>query len=219
MNISYISKYFLIPYFLFLIPYFHSMYSQWQLAAKFLKHYLTSTSGKGHGMHSPFVFDFITKVLNDKKHYPAYDKVEGLRQQLLTDKTVLNIEDFGAGSSLTKTGQRTIASIAANSAKPKKYGQLLYRMVKEYQPGAILELGTSLGIGTSYLSLANPGSKVITMEGAKEVADKAGKNFKSLGLENISIVEGDFDQTLSSVISSAIICLFIVPFEFLYSDQ
>ena len=178
------------------------MYSKWQVAAKYFKYYLTSSSGRGHGIHSPFVFDLIIKVLNDKKHYPAYDEVEGLRQQLLTDKTVLNIEDYGAGSSAAKTNRRTVASIAQSAAKTKKFAQLFFRMVKMYQPKTILELGTSLGITTYYLSLAKPDSNIITMEGAKEVANIAGINFKSLGLQNISIIEGNFDNTLSSVIEA-----------------
>ena len=74
------------------------MYSKWQLATKYLKYILTASNGKGHGMHSPFLFHFITKVLNDKKEYPAYKNVENLRKKLLTDQTELTIEDFGAGS-------------------------------------------------------------------------------------------------------------------------
>jgi len=202
LNNSEIRKHFLIPYLLFLISYFQCMYSKWQLAVKYFNYYLKASSSRGHGIHSPFVFDLITKVLNDKRHYPEYDQVEGLRQQLLTDKTVLNIQDFGAGSSVTRTDQRTIASIARSAAKPKKFGQLLFRMVKMYQPKTILEIGTSLGISTSYLSLANPGSNIITLEGAKEVAAIAKNNFTTLGLQNISIIEGNFDHVLSSVISS-----------------
>ena len=137
-------------------------------------------------MHSPFVFEFITKVLNDKTEYPAYNQVENLRQQLLKDQSMLTVEDFGAGSTIDKTNQRTIASIAKNAAKPAKYGQLLYRMVKYYQPQTILELGTSLGITTSYLSLAKPDAKLITMEGAAAIAETAGQNFKALKLQNIS---------------------------------
>ena len=181
--------------------YFQLMYSRWQLAVKYLNYYLKASHSRGHGIHSPFVFDLITKVLNDKSHYPEYDKVEALRQQLLKDKTVLNIEDFGAGSSVTKTNQRTISSIAQLSSKSKRFGQLLFRMVKMYQPKTILEIGTSLGITTSYLSQANPVSNIITLEGAKEVANRAAVNFRSLGLQNISIIKGNFDDTLSSCIS------------------
>ena len=176
------------------------MYSRFQLGLKFLKYYLAASNGKGHGMHSPFVFDFIIKVLNDQTVYPEYEKIESLRNQLLNDKTILEVEDFGAGSSIGKTNKRTISSIAKNTAKSKKFGQLLFRMVKYYRPSTSLELGTSLGITTSYLSLARPGARLITMEGSKEIAEVARRNFRDLEIRNIEIIEGNFDNTLSSVL-------------------
>jgi len=178
------------------------MYSKFQLGLKYLRYYLSASNGKGHGMHSPFVFEFIGKVLNDKTNYPAYSLVENLRQKLLNDQTMLTVQDFGAGSIVDKTNQRSIASIAKNAAKPAKFGQLLYRIVRHYQPKSILELGTSLGITTSYLSLARPDATIVTMEGAKSVAETARKNFKTLKLQNIAIQEGNFDQTLSTVIET-----------------
>lgn len=176
------------------------MYSKLQLTKKYLRYYFTASNGKGHGTHSPFVFHFITKVLNDKNNFSEYDIVENLRSDLLNDKTMVTIEDFGAGSSINKTNTRTVAAIAKNSAKPKKFGQLLFRMVKAYQPETILELGTSLGITTSYLSLAKPTAKLITMEGATKVAIIANKNFERVGAKNIEIIKGNFDHTLSSTI-------------------
>src|SRR5688572_30145223 len=176
------------------------MYSAPRLALKYLTYYLTASNGKGHGIHSPFIFHFITKLLNDKKHYPEYEKVEALRDAMRKDQTLLNIEDFGAGSGINKKDQRTVASIAGHAAKPKKYGQLLFRMVKEYQPRTIIELGTSLGITTSYLALANPGARVISLEGAEEVADIADQNFKTLGLSNVRLIKGNFDQGLPGIL-------------------
>ena len=176
------------------------MYSKPQLLLKYLQYYFTASNGKGHGMHSPFVFEFITKILNDKTIYPEYEKVEALRNQLLNDNTVLEVEDFGAGSVIDKKNKRSISSIAKNAAKPKKFGQLLFRMVKHYQPATILELGTSLGITTSYLSLAKPDARLITMEGSKEIADVAKRNFRNLEIRNVEIIEGNFDNTLSSVV-------------------
>ena len=176
------------------------MYSNWQLATKFIRHNLTASNGKGHGMHSPFIFHFITNVLNDKQHYDEYNKVEELRKQFLKDETVLLIEDFGAGSSVNKANQRTVATIAKNSSKPQKFGQLLFRMVKEYQPKIIIELGTSLGITTSYLSLAKRDAIIITMEGASEVAEVASKSFEKSGAGNIRIEQGNFDNTLPIIV-------------------
>src|SRR6186713_2428216 len=161
------------------------MYSKGQLLLKYLQYYFTASNGKGHGMHSPFVFEFIAKILNDKTVYPEYEKVEALRNQLLNDNTVLEVEDFGAGSVIDKKSKRSISSIAKNAAKPKKFGQLLFRMIKHYQPANILELGTSLGITSSYLSLAKPRGRLMTMEGSKEIAEVAKKNFANLEIRNI----------------------------------
>jgi predicted O-methyltransferase YrrM len=177
------------------------VYSPLTIAFKYLNYYLTASNGKGHGIHSPFVFEFITKVLNDKTVYPAYGEVEELRRQLLNNRTILNVEDFGAGSSVSKTNQRTIASIAKNAAKSAKFGQLLYRMVKFYQPETIIELGTSLGITTSYLAIANSAAKVITMEGSNEILSVAKENTRTLRLKNIETIEGNFDHTLPAVLS------------------
>src|SRR6187402_661443 len=176
------------------------MYSKGQLLLKYLQYYFTASNGKGHGMHSPFVFEFITKILNYKTVYPAYEKVEALRNQLLNDNRILEIEDFGAGSVIDKKNKRSVSSIAKNAAKPKKFGQLLFRMVKHYQPATILELGTSLGITTSYLSLAKPDGRLITMEGSREIANAAKQNFKTIGLKNVELIEGNFDHTLASVV-------------------
>jgi predicted O-methyltransferase YrrM len=178
------------------------VYSAFTIARKFLHYYLTASNGKGHGVHSPFVFDFITQVLNNKNHYYAYDTVEALRGRLKLNKTKINVEDLGAGSVTNANNLRSIASIAANAAKPPKYGRLLFRMVNYYRPTTVLELGTSLGITTSYLSLANPQAGIITLEGSKEIGEKAMENFRLIKLANIKLVHGNFDKTLGKVIAA-----------------
>lgn len=176
------------------------MYSAPVLLFKYLQYFITASNGKGHGVHSPFVFDFIQRILNDDRSFYAFEWIENVRNNLKTDKRVITIEDFGAGSRVAKTKQRTIQQIAASSLKPKKYSQLLFRIVDYYQPKYILELGTSLGITTAYLANANKNAQVITLEGAKEVAAIAKQNFESLHLTNVSLVEGNFDETLQEVI-------------------
>lgn len=178
------------------------MYSPFRLALKYLRYWITAKNGKGHGMHSPFVFEFITKVMNDNRKYPAYAAVEKLRQSLLQDNHILEVEDFGAGSGKARTNQRTVQSIARHAAKPRKFGQLLFRMAQYYKPATIVELGTSLGITTGYLASGHRTAKVITLEGAKAILAKAGENFRQLGLTPIETVAGNFDETLSSVVSS-----------------
>src|SRR6185437_1790478 len=174
------------------------MYSAFQLAKKYFNYYLSAHNGKGHGVHSPFVFDFIIHVLNDKKKYDCYPKVELLRKNLLNNNTIIEVEDFGAGSAVIPFKNRIVKDIAASSLKKKKYAQLLFRIAKYYEAKTIVELGTSFGITTCYLASANPASKVLTFEGAKNIAKIASDNFKKCGLKNIKLIEGDFNKTLST---------------------
>ena len=179
------------------------MYNNFQLLFKYFKYYLRASNSKGHGMHSPFVFDFILNVLNNKTGYHSSGAVENLRVQLLKNKSVLEFKDLGAGSRVNKQKQKTVAQLATSSIKPKKYSQLLFRLVKHYQPSTIIELGTSLGVTTSYLAEANPSATIITIEGSQAIHEIAKSNFKQLKLNNITALTGNFDAMLPSVINQS----------------
>ena len=150
-------------------------------------------------MHSPFVFQFILHALNNQSRYEPLPEIEALRKQLLCDSRQLLIEDMGAGSRVASTKKRTVRQLAKSALKPKKYSQLLFRLVKHYQPVTIVELGTSLGITTSYLSIANPNARITTIEGSNAVAAIAEENFEKLGLKNIQLVVGNFDNVLKNI--------------------
>jgi len=134
--------------------------------------------------------------MNDKRRFYAYKNIESMRGDLLLDRRLLSIDDFGAGSTVTKSKERTVKDIAKTSLKPKKYAQLLFRMVDYYHLNTIVELGTSLGITTSYLASANGNGNVYTFEGAGQVAKVARENFRELELKNVKLIEGNFDETL-----------------------
>ena len=151
-------------------------------------------------MHSPFVFDFILNVLTNKKGYQPPPEIENLRKELLRNDAVINIDDLGAGSRKKSSEQRAIKSLAKNAVKPKRYGQLLFRLAKHYQPKNIVELGTSLGITTAYLSKASSSAEIITLEGSSAIAVVAEQNFKKLKCFNIQLLNGNFDEVLPTVI-------------------
>ena len=99
---------------------------------------------------------------------------------------------------------RKIKDVAKNSAKNAKFGKLLYRIIKHYNPKNILELGTSLGISTLYLAKADTNSRVFTFEGCPETAKIAQQNFNNLSTENINITLGDFQNTLQNKLEEII---------------
>ena len=177
------------------------MYSSFQLAKKYFHYFLHSKNGKGHGVHSPFVFDFIIHVLNDGKDYSCYDKIEFLRKELLKNEREIEVEDFGAGSAVIPFKKRRIKDIARSSLKKKKFAQLIFRIAKYYQAKNIVELGTSFGITTSYLASSNEEVKVITMEGSKSIATIASENFKKAQLKNVELLQGPFEKTIPLVLN------------------
>lgn len=176
------------------------MYPALTLIKKYVQYYINASNGKGHGVHSPFVYQFIQEVLLDKKNPASSDLIEAKRAALLANKSVIDVWDRGAGSRQSKQNQRKIQDIAAAALKPKKYAHLLARIVAYFKPANVIEMGTSLGITTCYLANSADDKPVYTLEGAPAVADWATKTIKDLQIDNIQIVEGDFNQTLPTVL-------------------
>lgn len=90
---------------------------------------------KGHGIHSPFVFNFITKVIEEKTPYHAYDDVRTY------------IEHF--------------PEIAFRENKTHR---LLFKIVNYFNLKTILELGAGNGICTLYLTVAASDTRCVSIE-------------------------------------------------------
>ncbi len=166
-----------------------------QFIIRYIRYFFTAKSK--HAAHAPFLYHFITEVINPKNKDEHCKKIEQLRKELCSSEQQIQITDFGAGSSINNSKTRTVKDIAKNSAKNSKFGKLLYRIVKQYKPKNSIELGTSLGISTAYIASGNPKGTVYTFEGCPETAKIAQKNFDKLNINNTAIALGDFNLTLA----------------------
>ncbi len=167
---------------------------------KYIQFYLHASTR--HDIHSPFVFDLLTLVINDKKNHPAFSEIEQLRKKLLNDPEEIDIEDLGAGADKTGKTSKSIREIIRHSAKPPRYAKLLYRLCNRFEPEEILELGTSLGISTCYLSAGNPAAKLTSMEGCPEIANRARHNIHLLNKKQIRVLQGNFADLLPPYLAS-----------------
>lgn len=163
--------------------------------------YLSQSVTK-YDIHSPFLYNLITKVFENKSANNNYRLVEDLKAELIKNKQEIEITDLGAGSKKGNEKIKTISQIAKNSSKPKKLGRLLSRISSELNPANILELGTSFGLSTAYIALANPSSNIITIEGCPNISSIANNNFAKLNISNIKLYTGDFDDVLPGVLKS-----------------
>jgi predicted O-methyltransferase YrrM len=153
-----------------------------------------------HGVHSPFVYRLVDKVIYDLQDKEVYSGPEGLRKQLFNDQRTITVTDLGAGSHLNNNRQKKVGDIARNALKPPKLAQLLHRLAADLKPRNIIELGTCLGITTIYLQKAAPGAKVYTLEGCPETSRIANETFTKAGLNDIDLITGNFNETLPAVI-------------------
>lgn len=166
---------------------------------KYLNYILLSRHKRGHGIHSPFIFDLVTRVFRNKIDPDIVFNVEQVRKKMTSDKKIILVNDLGSGSKMLKTKLRRVSDIARYSPVSRKYGMLLSRMASEFGSPMIIELGTSLGISTMYMASSNTGAQVLTVEGCPEIAELAKNNFAEAGLGNIDVIEGSFDDVLQSV--------------------
>ena len=170
------------------------------VTATLIKSYLTFLwhSKNEHGVHSPFVFNLVTKCFYDKKNYDEYTVLKNYRKSLLSNKNTIEVTDFGAGSRVFKSNTRAINQIANNAGISGKRAELLFRITHYFQPENILEIGTSLGLATSALSLGNPKAKITTLEGCPQTSSVAQKQFEEFHLTNIELVTTEFSSYLKT---------------------
>lgn len=154
-----------------------------------------------HGLHSPFVYEFYNEVV--KKIDQVDDaQIQELRKELLRSNEIIEITDFGAGSRTGSGNSRKIKEIAKNSAVDAKYGKLLSRIVSHYQLKNGLELGTSLGIGSAYITFNTGLEQLISIEGCSSIYKSASQNIERLGLTNVQLINGEFDKVLDEILSN-----------------
>lgn len=149
-----------------------------------------------HGIHSPFIYDLVDNALQLPFDERSKSILHNLFRELTNDQRNIRIEDHGAGSK-TLNMNRSVSQIFDVSASKGKYGKLLYQLARHYTPKNILELGTSLGVGSIQLQLGNPDAKIITVEACSETSTIAKQNFSKLGFSQIECVNENFDAFLN----------------------
>src|SRR5690606_38172551 len=150
-----------------------------------------------HGVHSPFVYDLVTKCFNDKRKYPEYEILKSHRKALRSDTSTFEMKDFGQGSRVFKGNARKVSAVLKNAGMRNKRQKLLFRLAKYFKSENIMEFGTSLGLGTVALSVSNEFAAINTVEGCPNTLKKAQEYFEKFNLHNIEIHQKLFSEFLS----------------------
>lgn len=155
--------------------------------------FLTKATNQ-HGVHSPFIYNFVTKCLYDQTKYPEYKVLNAYRNTLKESTTELEITDLGAGSKVLNSTKRKVSAMVKASSSSKKESKLLFRLAQYFNFNTILELGTSLAMGTYPLALANRTSEITTIEGCPNTSAFAKAKIDGLNIKNIQFIVDNFAE-------------------------
>ncbi|WP_344788024.1 class I SAM-dependent methyltransferase [Postechiella marina] len=150
-------------------------------------------------MHSPFVYNLVTKCFYDKSFYNDYKSIASYKKALLKNKSCINVTDLGAGSRSMQHKKRYVYQIAKNAGTTNKRAKLLFRLTRYFKPKNVLELGTSLGIGTHAISIENPNANIITIEGCPNTSKFASLFLKDYSITNTNLVTGNFKDEIEKL--------------------
>jgi len=173
--------------------------------------FLIASNRVAYNTHSPYLYNFATKVLKKSNNAKVNNKIENIRFSLLNNEKIIEVNDLGAGSKKHKSNKRQISKIAKYSLTSSKYCSFLQNLVEFTESKTVLELGTSLGITSLYLKNAHNNPEIHTVEGAKEIAQIASENFKELN-KDIKIYTSDFESFFKKAISDNL------KFDFFFID-
>lgn len=187
-----------------------TMGNSWMIK-NYLKHVFKAKRG-GHGVHSPFVYQLVENVLNNQHHFYSFEELSKLRKELLQNETALSIDDMGAGSQKLSASKRKVKDIAAHGISSQRQAEFLFRLCTYLKCRTIIELGTSIGLTTLYLSHTDTNSQVYTLEGSGELVNFSKGLFTKNERSNITSIQGNFDETLPKLFSE------LETYDLLYID-
>ncbi len=151
-----------------------------------------------HGIHSPFVYNLVTKCFYDWTHKTEYDVLKAYRISLYQNKNFVEISEFGAGSQLFKSNRRQICKIAQTAGISESRAKLLFRIIRYFEPKNILEIGSSLGLATIAMSVASKNGNIISLEGCPETAKNCKIQLQSFDVQNVELRTTKFENYFKS---------------------
>lgn len=155
-----------------------------------------------HGVHSPFVYDLVTKCLYDKKQYPEYLSIKTYRTQLNNNHNTLHFEN----SNTTKISFR-ISDLIKSSGMTFKRSKILFRLARYSQWKTVLELGNSLGIATQAISLGQPNAQIVSLVNYLKTSKETTEFLDSY--QNIKVVNSPLNEIISKYHNTKFDAVFI----------
>jgi predicted O-methyltransferase YrrM len=178
---------------------------------KYIQHLFYRKHRHGHGIHSPYLFEFVNGVVFNGDRVDVPTAILRAHADLRKDTSLIPAPEekilMGAQSKVDSKEVRTIQSFVRGSSVNRAQAALLFRIAHWLNPEMIMELGTGLGVSTIYLAAGlektsdqDPGLfNVHTIEGDPARALFSRQLFKRLGFNGVKVHQGDADSKVEEL--------------------
>ncbi len=153
---------------------------------------------RGYGVHSPFVYTLITKVIEERHPYYAYQDIEQFRKQFwLRADPVVYPDRRRKGREHTQP----LGTLIRREAISPRKGTLLFRLANYYKTARILQIGSSHDLSAVYLSAYAKGVWCTVLEPVPAFAAVAREMYAKSLFNPIDLREGAYEETLPGVLT------------------
>jgi len=152
-----------------------------------------------YAVHSPFIYNFLIKCLYAKFSNTLKNKLWLFRKVFLTSSEVIEVTDRGRGSQQFNSNYRAVKDMARYAGMTRHKSKLINKIIGYFNIKTVLELGTSVGLGSIAMAVNQPNTKVETVEACPNTSSFARKQFKILDLENITVFNYEFSFFLNNI--------------------
>ena len=146
----------------------------------------------GYGVHSPFVFDLITTVIEERSCYYCYEPLFMVRRQLLLNQSKVTIRNRPV----------SIKKAIDTCCFTEPEDRLLFRLANRFNPQTILVVGSHFGLTPLYLTAHSRDSACIVIEPESSIAAIADELLQKNAMASIDLRHdwGDIPEQLDFVV-------------------
>lgn len=150
---------------------------------------------KGHGVHSPFAFNLITKVIREKASYYRIKDIELLRKRMLQNNQAVSY----LNSKGDKVVSKRVADIIKKQAVSPKTGALLFRLANYFKPRTVLQIGPSMGFSSLFMVSYAPDVYCVSIEPDPYLVPVSQMIHEKGGRSAIDQRTGNYEEVLAAL--------------------
>jgi len=137
---------------------------------------------RGHGIHSPFLFHLITRVVEDKRKLPEYEFIKGLKKNAFELLHNYSDPSFSSIYHQFNLAPSNPHQLYKKVELPFRYGKVVFCLIREFKPSVIVNYGPTFGVNLALMAMANNDSAIY-----QEINDSAYETFSKRLLKDSAI--------------------------------